>query len=237
MSAPDNAADWNAVLAATGKAERHDATAEKWLDKAAEYYGRPQQAAVGIGHGLLAVRAELAALGSDLGDIATVITEGAAETARDREAAREQALMDAEVAAVRTELARTDTKTGVLAGLGGAALAVLTATAGSVELWPARGLLAVAGVCLAASVVLAGRVLRPRLGHHTGFYRWASMTHREVAGNVSDQAGCRLEHAAIELALLANIAMTKFRLLRWAVDLLIVGLVLVGAAGLLGGVQ
>lgn len=147
---------------------------------------------------------------------------------------RAVALVEAELVAVRGELTRVDAKCGVLTGLGGAALAILAATAGtSTAAGPVRVLLAAAGVALAAAVVLAGRALRPRFGG-SGFCRWAEASAQEVAGHMTVEAASPLMHAAGELVVLSRIAHTKFRALRWASDLLTAGLVLIGAAVVAG---
>lgn len=137
-----------------------------------------------------------------------------------------EALRD-ELAAVRAELTRVDQKCGTLAGLAGAAAAFLatqvTGSAPNAE----RVILALAGLILAAAtmLLLAG-VLRPRLGT-TGFRYWARLDPTTIAEQVT-KPGASVRLGTADLQTLAKICDAKYTRLRWAVDLII------GAVGLIG---
>ncbi|WP_067801365.1 Pycsar system effector family protein [Actinomadura formosensis] len=134
--------------------------------------------------------------------------------------------VDAELAAVRGEQARLDAKCGTLTAVVGAVMAILTSQIGRAPL-PVRVVLALAGVALAASaVVLLAGVLRPRLGG-SGFVRYAAMTSAEI-GEAFDRWAPH--HPINDLRFLSGLVLVKQRRLRWAIDLLITGLVLIGIA-------
>ncbi|TYB38407.1 Pycsar system effector family protein [Actinomadura chibensis] len=134
--------------------------------------------------------------------------------------------IDAELAAVRGEQARLDAKCGTLTAVVGAVMAILTSQIGRAPL-AVRVVLALAGVALAASaVVLLVGVLRPRLGT-SGFVRYAVMTPAQIT---TAFAGWTPNETSTDLRFLSELVLVKQRRLRRAIDLLIVGLVLVGIA-------
>jgi hypothetical protein len=147
-----------------------------------------------------------------------------------------------ELAAVRGELARIDSKCATLAALTGAAAVYAAGQAGRGPV-AARAATALAGLVFGASVlVLLLTVLRPRLGT-SGFCRWARLSADEIRGGWRDAAegvtGQRTAHAADAqdaetLRALSVIAVTKYRRLRLAVDLAAAGVVLLGAAAVAG---
>ncbi|WP_432862304.1 Pycsar system effector family protein [Microbispora rosea] len=142
-----------------------------------------------------------------------------------------------QAALVRAELARVDAKAGLLLGWAGAALAVVititTAAATSTKgvpavalagLWGTAGLLGVA----VAVLLLAVRPRIPRIGG-TGFVVHAraaspaALLHTLTTADAAD-------HLIADVWLLSRLAVTKYRRLRLAVDLLIVALLVLAAA-------
>ncbi|ADD45856.1 Pycsar system effector family protein [Stackebrandtia nassauensis] len=134
------------------------------------------------------------------------------------------ALRADELAAVRTELSRIDTKagllgTGVLAGLawGAAALTPDKSLAVTVCGWGAEATAAAAGIVLLL-------VVRPRLRGRHGFLAWSGhpvtswVRLERLAANDHDHQHER--HA--ELTELAAMVKHKYRLLRLAVDMLLI---------------
>lgn len=156
------------------------------------------------------------------------------------------AWIDDELAAARGELARTDSKCGVLAAVatGAAAFTVTQTGHGPVAV---RLVLAVAGVVFAAAVLLLLAVLRPRFGSG-GWCRYAGLAVDQVAllddfGSVDvvdgagqvDHTECVQDFAAEDLVVLSRILRVKYWRLRLAVDLASAGVVLLGA-GIVAGV-
>jgi hypothetical protein len=87
--------------------------------------------------------------------------------------------------------------------------------------------LALAGIALAASaVVLLAGVLRPRLGT-SGFVRYAALTESGIAEAFARQSPTE---SILDLRFLSVLVLVRQRRLRLAIDLLIVGLVLIGFA-------
>ncbi|WP_242911458.1 hypothetical protein [Actinomadura terrae] len=137
-----------------------------------------------------------------------------------------EAELAAEVAAVRGEQARLDAKCGTLTAVVAAVTAILTSQIARAPS-PVRVVLALAGLALAASaVVLLAGVLRPRLGVG-GFVRYAVMTPEAIAQRFATRAP---EVAVADLQFLSYLVLVKQQRLKVAIDLLTVGLVLIGLA-------
>ncbi|MFF3751278.1 Pycsar system effector family protein [Streptomyces sp. NPDC002018] len=119
-------------------------------------------------------------------------------------------------AEVKAEIARTDTKTGLLLAFTGALLAGVWTVAKDVPLPVASlvvGGLGVALLVAAAAVLL--RAVRPNLGgsRPVGFPRWAALTAEDVRAELGED---KLAQHVVELS---RIAVRKFVGLRRAVDL------------------
>jgi hypothetical protein len=138
-------------------------------------------------------------------------------------------LLVEELAAVRGELTRVDTKASMLLALAAGGMAVVATT--DRRGLPA-GLLVDAGMvtmALALLVLLWG--VRPRLGT-SGFLRHARGT---ADGVRAELTGCDVRTwRSRELTSLSRIARRKYELLRSAVDLLSIALVLILAGAGLG---
>ncbi|MFC3982822.1 Pycsar system effector family protein [Streptosporangium jomthongense] len=134
----------------------------------------------------------------------------------------------AEATAARAELARTDTKTGILLAFAGTVFSVLAALAvlASGLAVSARIGLGAAVVLLAAACGVGLAVVRPslpRAGQATGVLANAAVTDPEellavLAGDVETRR-------AEDVIRLARIASAKYRRLRLAIDLALAALV------------
>lgn len=136
----------------------------------------------------------------------------------------------ADVAAL---IARADTKAGMLLPLFGAALAGVVALATRSVPFAAELLLWVASVPALVAVLLLLSVVRPRFGPDDdyGFVflsRFATAKPSALLSALSEQPGETVQ--AVDAVRLSLIARTKFRLLRAAVDCLVLALLLVAAA-------
>lgn len=130
-------------------------------------------------------------------------------------------------AEVKAEIARTDTKTGLLLAFVGAVLAGAWTVARDLPLNTAACVTGGAGMGLL--VVAAGlllRSVRPNLRGRHGFPLWATLTAEEITGAVASDL-------AADIAGLSRLAVAKFRCLRRAVDLTTAGGVLLVLAALL----
>ncbi|BBC35862.1 hypothetical protein SGFS_071560 [Streptomyces graminofaciens] len=142
-----------------------------------------------------------------------------------------QVLMAAH-AEVKAEIARTDTKAGLLLAFVGALLAGGWSVARDLPLnLPAY---AVGGLGTAVLVVAAGlllRSVRPNLRGRHGFVLWATLAPVEIPAAVSDDL-------AADIAGLSRLAVVKFTFLRRAIDLTYAGgaLLILAALLALGGV-
>ncbi|UPZ30016.1 DUF5706 domain-containing protein [Streptomyces sp. LRE541] len=134
-------------------------------------------------------------------------------------------------AEVKAEIARTDTKTGLLLAFVGAVLAGSWTVAKDVPLTaPAY---VAGGLGMGALVVAAGlllRSVRPNLRGRHGFPLWATLTADQITATLS-------EDRAADIAGLSRLAVAKFRSLRRAVDLTCTGgaLLILAALLALGG--
>ncbi|MFF3376209.1 Pycsar system effector family protein [Streptomyces sp. NPDC002680] len=135
-------------------------------------------------------------------------------------------------AEVKAEIARTDTKTGLLLAFVGAVLAGTWTVARDLPLNTAA--LAVGGTGILALVAAAGlllRSVRPNLSGRRGFPLWATLTPEQLTAALSADVGT-------DIAGLSRIAVVKFTGLKRAVDLTCAGGVLLIVAALIavGGV-
>ncbi|MEV0574390.1 Pycsar system effector family protein [Streptomyces sp. NPDC050392] len=141
-----------------------------------------------------------------------------------------QALIAAH-AEVKAEIARTDTKTGLLLAFVGALLAGAWTVAKDAPLnlpaYVAGGL--GMGLLVAAAGLLL-RSVRPNLGGRHGFPLWATLTAEQIPATLSG-------NLSADIAGLSRLAVTKFTGLRRAVDLTCAGGALLVLAALitLGG--
>ncbi|MFJ4774155.1 Pycsar system effector family protein [Streptomyces uncialis] len=116
-------------------------------------------------------------------------------------------------AEVRAEIARTDTKTGLLLAFVGAAL-VGTWTAGR-DLTMNPAACVVGGAGMALLVAAAGLLLwsvRPNLNGRHGFPLWATLSPQDLRAELSGDLGT-------DVVGLSRLAVGKFTVLRRAVDL------------------
>ncbi|WP_405600223.1 DUF5706 domain-containing protein [Streptomyces sp. NBC_01410] len=130
-------------------------------------------------------------------------------------------------AEVKAEIARTDTKTGLLLAFVGAVLAGSWTVAKDVPLTvPAY---VAGGLGMGVLVVAAGlllRSVRPNLRGRHGFPLWATLTANQITATLS-------EDLSADIATLSRIALVKFTGLRRAVDLTCAGGALLVLAALL----
>jgi Pycsar effector protein len=146
-----------------------------------------------------------------------------------------ESLLGAELAAVRGEQVRIDSKCSTLAGLAGASLLFLVAQVGDHHTsLITRVLLGVAAVALTAAAVILLLVIRPKLGS-TGFNKYAQMSGEEIRREliVDGTVGHR-RLLANELVILSRITLHKQIRLRLAVALLVTGVLGIAAAMLAG---
>ncbi|MCX5247840.1 DUF5706 domain-containing protein [Streptomyces sp. NBC_00201] len=135
-------------------------------------------------------------------------------------------------AEVKAEIARTDTKTGLLLAFVGAVLAGAWTVARDLPLnSPAYMAGGLGLVLLVAAAGLLLRSVRPNLRGRHGFPLWATLTPEEIPAVVSGDL-------AADVAGLSRLAVAKFTCLRRAIDLTFAGGVLLILAALLalGGV-
>ncbi|MGX1760042.1 Pycsar system effector family protein [Streptomyces lydicus] len=137
-------------------------------------------------------------------------------------------------AEVKAELARTDTKAGLLLAFTGAMLAGAWTVATSVHLPPAAIAFGAAGVAvlLAAATYLL-RTVRPNLGgtRPQGFPKWATLDPEEIREALSQ------DDRPAHIAVLSRIAVAKFGRLRCAIDLTCVAGVLLTVAAVLAWLE
>ncbi|MFE6408612.1 Pycsar system effector family protein [Streptomyces sp. NPDC057837] len=130
-------------------------------------------------------------------------------------------------AEVKAEITRTDTKTGLLLAFVGAVLAGAWTIARDLPLTlPAY---VAGGLGMALLVVAAGLLLRstrPNLRGRHGFPLWATLSAEEITEAVATDL-------AADIGGLSRLAVTKFTILRHAVDLTMTGGALLILAALL----
>ncbi|MFE7442184.1 Pycsar system effector family protein [Streptomyces chartreusis] len=120
-------------------------------------------------------------------------------------------------AEVRAEIARTDTKTGLLLAFVGAVLAAAWTVARDLPLnVPAYVAGSLGLALLLASAALLLRSVRPNLRGGHGFPLWATLAPEEIPAAVSGDL-------AADVAGLSRLAMVKFTCLRRAIDLTCAG--------------
>ncbi|MFD5837334.1 Pycsar system effector family protein [Streptomyces collinus] len=130
-------------------------------------------------------------------------------------------------AEVKTEITRTDTKTGLLLAFVGAVLAGTWTVARDLPLTlPAYLAGGLGMVLLVAAAGLLLRSTRPNLRGRHGFPLWATLTAEEITDAVATDL-------AADIAGLSRLAVAKFTCLRRAVDLTMTGGALLILAALL----
>ncbi|MFJ2909331.1 Pycsar system effector family protein [Streptomyces sp. NPDC087228] len=142
------------------------------------------------------------------------------------------AALDAAHAEVKAEIARTDTKTGLLLAFIGALLAGVWTVAKDADLPAAAYAVGGLGVVLLVSAAgLLLRAVRPNMsGAVTGFPLWATLTAEEI------RTALDTDRRGQDIANLSRIAVAKFTNLRRAVDLTCTAGVLLAVAAALTGV-
>ncbi|MEU9491994.1 Pycsar system effector family protein [Streptomyces sp. NPDC048215] len=130
-------------------------------------------------------------------------------------------------AEVKAEIARTDTKTGLLLAFVGALLAGAWTVAKDAPLNLPAILVGGLGMgLLVAAAALLLRSVRPNLNGRHGFVLWATLTAEEIPTTLSGDL-------SVAVAGLSRLAVTKFTGLRRAVDLTCAGGALLVLAALL----
>lgn len=130
-------------------------------------------------------------------------------------------------AEVKAEIARTDTKTGLLLAFVGALLAGVWSVAKDAPLTAPTYVVGGLGMgLLIAAAGLLLRSVRPNLGGRHGFPLWATLGADQIAATVS-------RDLATDIAGLSRLAVVKFTGLRRAVDLICAGGALLVLAALL----
>lgn len=145
--------------------------------------------------------------------------------------------METDLATFRAELVRVDAKAATLLTVAGVALTVGLAVLGRAGLPTAAavtGWLAVA--LLGAGVVLLALTIRPNLSGNHGFMRYVAVANAaELLADVAAQQNSRtpLSDLAEQIAWTARAAHSKYRRVRHAVTLLLVGLAATAVTALL----
>lgn len=130
-------------------------------------------------------------------------------------------------AEVKGEIARTDTKTGLLLAFVGAVLAGAWTVAKDIPLSVPAYIAGGLGIgLLVAAAGLLLRSVRPNLRGRHGFPLWATLTVEEITAALSGDLSA-------DIAGLSRIALAKFTTLRRAVDLTCTGGALLVLAALL----
>lgn len=140
--------------------------------------------------------------------------------------------LTAQHAEVKAEIARTDTKTGLLLAFVGAVAAGTWTIARGLPMNPTSYVVGGAGLALlVAAAGLLLRSVRPSLGGGHGFPLWATLTPQQLTATAEAQ------DLAADIVGLSRLAVAKFTCLRRAVDLTCAGGVLLVLAVLiaLGG--
>lgn len=128
-----------------------------------------------------------------------------------------------EIATVRAELGRSDTKATALLGLAGTAASVVAGTATfTMTRLPGGALIALwtmAALLVSAVLVLLGAI-RPTLPRPGAGHGWVVYAYSTPDALAATSAIERVRNQRAELVLLSRITRAKYILLRWAVDLL-----------------
>jgi hypothetical protein len=131
------------------------------------------------------------------------------------------------ISRVRDEIARTDTKGGVLLTALGLPLAAIVATVPGHHVSPtAAALLGIGALGLLTAMLVVLLVVRPRItGAPRGTYLyWAYCTTEQVLEDLHDDTGVE------DLIRLSRLARTKFRALKAAIDITVAALIALAAA-------
>lgn len=135
--------------------------------------------------------------------------------------------LDGELATVRAELLRVDTKANSLLALAGVLLGGAVAVLGGSRTLPgpAAAVAWTAVALIAAAVVLLAGAVRPNLGGDFGFVRWSRAgTAQQVLDGLADNHAEPLTSAAGQLRWLSCALLAKYTAVRRAVTLLTAGL-------------
>lgn len=128
------------------------------------------------------------------------------------------------------EIARTDTKAGLLLTLDGLLLAALSLFKEGGEVSGVSLVLAAIGAtALVLSVILALLVVRPRLHRHGGPDK-NSFVHWAIASDADIEAGLREDRRLPQLRVLSQIVLRKMRRLRLAGDASLIAVITIAAA-------
>lgn len=138
--------------------------------------------------------------------------------------------LDAACTAVTNEISRTDSKASLLLAFNGAVLAGLASVADRDLPTATKAAGALAILALGAAAVLLLLVVRPRLrgDDRASFPYWARLSDAEILASMDS------DHRAARIRVLSVLAVRKFTYLRRAVDLILVALLALLAAGLAG---
>lgn len=150
------------------------------------------------------------------------------------------AVLQREGELARSELARIDTKAAALMGWAGTGVAILAAAISMAALpLPATVAVIAGAALLAAAVAVLLCVIRPALptpGRGYGFVRHAAGDGAALLATLTIGEPLT-ERLADEVARLSQLALTKYRRLRTAVDLLLAALTCLAAALPLGTIS
>ncbi|MFJ9729265.1 Pycsar system effector family protein [Streptomyces sp. NPDC101209] len=138
--------------------------------------------------------------------------------------------LDAAVTTLASEIGRTDGKASLLLAFNGAVLAGLASLTGHPLPAVTKVFGAAAVLALGAAAVLLLLVVRPRLHgrDRASFPYWARLDEDEI------RAGMHGDTRAARIRVLSQIALTKYRTLRHAVDLSLTALVILLLAAITG---
>jgi hypothetical protein len=141
---------------------------------------------------------------------------------------RTETNLDNAVAQTAAEIARTDSKAGLLLTLDGLLVASLSLLGTDIH-GPALALAVTGASALVAAVILALLVIRPRFGvkgadDRGSFHYWATASADEIT------AGMREDRRLLRVQVLSRIALCKMRRLRWSGDASLLAVVALAAA-------
>jgi hypothetical protein len=156
----------------------------------------------------------------------------------DKDAVRDhtQSVLTAGLVTVRAEMLRVDSKANTLLGIAGVLLAIAITVMGGGKV---SGLAAVAGwvsvVLIGAAVLPLAAAIRPKLDRQFGFVHWARQENAEQLLECMSRiaASDPLREQARELRWLSVALVRKFRNIRLAVNLMVVGLAVAAIAAVI----
>ncbi len=135
--------------------------------------------------------------------------------------------VEAEIASLEVQLSRVDTKAAFLFGFTGVSIIGGSALVNSLDLRPLGSTMALVSILpLVASAVFLVLAVRPVLGksvsESSGFPHYAVLPFDDLAQAVEESRDPRAR--CLYLANLSRLAVTKFRRIRVAVDLILTGI-------------